>query len=196
MDDDFPSQSISALSASIVRTATRKGSEDDNIPDHMMTSFVSTASSYRPDHALGGTIDATATSDEEEEELRNPDFESTVTLVGDVKDRPVFIVDDIMDRSASWIAAAETASIKGRATEVYCMATHGLFGGDSLEELEECDCIDHIVVTNSFPILARKAESSRKLVVLDVAPLLAEAMRRNHFGESVSALYQQHDSVG
>lgn len=160
----------------------------------MMSSFMSTASSYHADHAhnaLGGTIDAAGTSDEEEEDLQNSQVESTVTLVGNVKDRPVFIVDDMIDKAASWIAAAETVSKRGSATKVYCMATHGLFGGDCLQEMENCDCIDHIIVTNTFPIAPEKSRMSRKLVVLDVAHLLAEAIRRNHYGESISSLYQQ-----
>jgi ribose-phosphate pyrophosphokinase len=116
---------------------------DGDVPEHMMSSFVSNSSSIKNNnnsehaHALGGTYDAAASSEDEEEDLKNPDMETMVTLVGDVKDRPVLIVDDMIDKSASWIAAAETVSKRGRATKVYCMATHGLgwwgdFGHDEL----------------------------------------------------------------
>ncbi|EON63630.1 hypothetical protein W97_02858 [Coniosporium apollinis CBS 100218] len=204
VDDDFPSPSISALSSSTANLRARHGSsEDDDEPEplpHMTASYLSAASSFRhPDHvslgegALGGSMDAAASSEEEEEDLRNPDLETTVTLVGNVKDRPVFIMDDMIDKPGSWIAAAETVVKRGGATKVYCMATHGLFGNDCLEEMEDCECIDGIVVTNAFPIPPEKAAMTRKLVVLDVSNLLAEAIRRNHHGESISQLFMHYD---
>lgn len=165
----------------------------------MMSSFISNASSSRQNrdtehgHALGGTIDA-AGSDDEEEDLKNPSLETMVTLVGNVRDRPVFLVDDMIDKSTSWIAAAETVVKRGGATKVYCMATHGLFGGDCLAEMVECECIDKIVVTNAFPIPEHKqAQAKDKLVIIGVDHLLAEAIRRNHHGESISQLFMHHD---
>jgi ribose-phosphate pyrophosphokinase len=161
---------------------------------------MSTASSFRrigenneTEHALGGSLDAAASSDDEEEQLKDPELETTVTLVGNVKDRPVFIVDDMIDKPASWIAAAETVVKRGGATKVYCIATHGLFGDNCLEEMEACDCIDGIVVTNSFPIDPGKRERTRKLTILDVSNLLSEAIRRNHNGESISNLFMHYD---
>lgn len=169
------------------------GSDDEDVPEHMMQSFMSTASSRRPDNGLGGTADATASDDEEEEALQDPECETTITLVGNVRNRPVFIVDDIIDKAGSWIAAAETVVKRGGATKVYCMATHGLFGGDSLREMDECDEIDAIVVTNAFPIPEEKRQGIRKLVVLEVSTLLAEAIRRNQHGESISQLFMHYD---
>jgi ribose-phosphate pyrophosphokinase len=165
----------------------------------MMSSFMSTASSTRNkdtehSHALGGTYDAAASSEDEEEDLKNPELETMVTLVGNVKNRPVFIVDDMMDKSASWIAAAETVVKRGGATKVFIFATHGLFSSDSLEELSNCDVIDKVIVTNAFPIPEHKQEQAReKLVVINVDNLLAESIRRNHHGESMSQLFMHYD---
>lgn len=148
VDDDYPSPSLSAMSASVTNLAGDRQIQDAMDAaghDPMTSSFVSTSSSFQPDHALGGTFDATATSDEEEEAMRNPELEHTITLVGHVRDKTVFLMDDMIDKSASWIAAAETVVKKGGAKRVYCIATHGLLGDDSLEEMEECDCIDHVV---------------------------------------------------
>jgi ribose-phosphate pyrophosphokinase len=155
----------------------------------MSQSILSTVSSLRQndEHALGGSIDAAASSEEEEEGLRNPDLETTVTLVGNVRDRPVFIVDDMIDKAGSWIAAAETAVKRGGATRVICMATHGLFGEDALEELEKCEAISKVVVTDSFPIPLQKRVG--KLEVITVAPMVSEAIRRFHHGESMGNLY-------
>jgi len=199
VDEDFPSPAVSARSGP-TREATHSSASSDGDGPDMTASFISTASSFKRfgvdgenEHALGGSADAAASSDDEEEQLKDPEMETTVTLVGNVKDRPVFIVDDMIDKSASWIAAAETVVKRGGATKVYCIATHGLFGGDCLEEMEACECIDGIVVTNSFPIdPASKAETS-KLTVLDVSGLLSEAIRRNHNGESISNLFMHYE---
>jgi len=178
--DDYPSPTQSALSSSMML----EHPEDEPLEMSRNSSF------FNPEpHALGGTADAAATSDEEEEGFNDPTLEQMITLVGDVRNRTVFIVDDMIDKAGSWIAAAECVVKRGGAKKVYCVATHGLFGGDALEELENCPCIDTILVTNSFPIPPEKARGMKKLVVLDLSHLLAEAIRRNHYGESISALF-------
>ncbi|KPI34720.1 Ribose-phosphate pyrophosphokinase 1 [Cyphellophora attinorum] len=182
VDDDHPSPALSAQFG-------LSRNSDDHDTDNMTASFISTASSLQADHALGGTLDAAATSDEEEEEIRNPTLEHTVTLVGSVKDRTAIIMDDIMDRTASWVAAAETCVKRGHAKKVYCVAIHALFDDEALQELEDCDCIDHIVVTNTFPMSTERLQSSKKLIVIDLSNLLSEAIRRNHHGETVSGLF-------
>jgi ribose-phosphate pyrophosphokinase len=158
-------------------------SDNDDIfnTDPMTSSLLSITSSHE-DHALGGTYDA-AESDDDTPARSSDHDERTITLVGDVKDKPVFIVDDMIDRSGSWIAAAETVVRKGGAKTVYCIATHGLFGGNCLEDLENCDVIDHVVVTNSFPIPPEKMRLSKKLTVIDVSTLVSESIRRHHYGE-------------
>ncbi|OQO02350.1 hypothetical protein B0A48_11904 [Cryoendolithus antarcticus] len=195
VDDDATSPCASTTSEIYPRlTNGHRHSSEDDPPDTMTQSFMSTAS-HRTNgvHGLGGTGDATASDEEEEDAIQNPEIETTITLVGNVRGRPVLIIDDIIDKAGSWIAAAETVRKRGGATKVYCMATHGLFGGDSLRELDECDEIDAIVVTNAFPIPAEKKIGVKKLIEIDVSGLLAEAIRRNHHGESISQLYQHYD---
>ena len=199
VDDDFPSPMLSSMANSV---ATLPGlpppatAPADERADPMTQSFASAASSVPPPpETLGGTFDGAEMSEPEDDQLRNPELEHTVTLVGDVHGRTVIIVDDIMDRSASWIAAAETVVKRGGATQVYCIATHGLFGDGALDELEACDCIDHIVICNTFPMDAEREAGAKKLVVLDLAGMLAEAIRRNHYGESVSKLYQFYEDL-
>ncbi|EXJ90689.1 ribose-phosphate pyrophosphokinase [Capronia coronata CBS 617.96] len=183
VNDDHPSPALSGISASNSGLPSDRNLQDDNHAyDPMTSSFISNASSYQPEHALGGTFDAVATSDEEEDGIKNPDLEHTITLVGNVRGRTVLLMDDILDRAGSWIAAAETCVKIGRAKKVYCIAIHALFGDDSLEELEACDSIDHIVVTNTFPINPERLRASKKLIVIDLSNLLAEAIRRNHHG--------------
>jgi ribose-phosphate pyrophosphokinase len=177
VEDDAPSPTQSVAENSV---------QDD---DPMTMSHAS--SFFLPEgQSLGGSGEAVASSDEEDNALQDPQVEHMITLVGDVKGRTVFIVDDMIDKPGSWIAAAETVVKRGLAKKVYCIATHGVFGGDCLEQLQACECIDTIVVTNSFPIQESQAQKTSKLVILDLSYLLAEAIRRNHYGESISPLFQ------
>jgi ribose-phosphate pyrophosphokinase len=205
-DDSYPSPAFSAYGGGpglAQRSRGLSSLDEADVPMDALahsTTFSIASSSLRQPHpsvgggdgdtsavqrALGGSIDAAASDEEEEAGLRDPGVETTVTLVGDVRDRPVFVVDDICDRPASWIAAAETVVRRGGATKVFCMATHGVFTEDALAELLACESIDRVVVTSSFPIEAQH----EKLVVLDVAPLLSEAIRRFHHGENIGQLY-------
>lgn len=175
--DDFPSPATSAA--------------DTTIPDDDPMAQSQASSYFAPDgHALGGSGDAEASSDEEEDQLQDPRIEHMITLVGDVKHRTVLIIDDMIDKAGSWVAAAETVVKRGLARKVYCIATHGVFGGDALEQMQNCECIDAIVVTNSYPISEERQRRATKLTVLDLSFLLSEAIRRNHYGESISPLFQ------
>ncbi|KAF2760578.1 phosphoribosyl pyrophosphokinase [Pseudovirgaria hyperparasitica] len=205
VDDIIPSPSMSAVSGSVISSRYRAGtgtttggppSDDESAAggEHMAQSFISTASSAHANRGdpLGGSYDAQDSSEDEDDNLNNPELETHVTLVGNVKDRPVFIVDDIIDKAASWIAAAETVVKRGGATKVYCMATHGVFGAECLEQFQQCACIERVIITNSFPINEMMTQSN-KLIILPVDNLLAEAIRRNHHGESISQLFMHYD---
>lgn len=189
VDDDYPSPILSTMSGSVATLpAETMGSSQFDDRDPMTSSFLSSVSA---DRYPISNYDAAAASDEEEG-FKNPELEHTVTLVGNVKEKTVIIIDDMIDQCGSWIAAAETVVKKGGAQKVYCVATHGLFGDDSLELMEKCQCIDFIIVTNSYPIALERVRASKKLIILDLSPLLAEAIRRNHYGESISQLYQYY----
>ena len=198
VDDDFPSPMLSTMSGSMANIANLTEeqlgpSHFDESRDPMTASFMSAASSMEPNNTISGTFDQAALSDDDEEnKLIDPEVEHTVTLVGNVNQKTVIIIDDIMDRSESWIAAAETVVKRGGAAKVYCIATHGVFGDNSLVELNSCDCIDTIVVCDTFPLDPAEASQAHKLVVLSMAGMLAEAIRRNQYGESISHLYQYY----
>lgn len=182
VDDDYHPDSESH-SGGTTPGAGGSGSAENSevVPETMFNSMISNASSQAPDHALGGSFDAAESDDEGS--VVGHGHEKTITLVGEVRDRPVFLVDDMIDKSGSWMAAAETVVKRGGARKVYCIATHGLFGADSLNQMEACPSIDHIVVTNTFPIEPSILRRSKKLIVIDVSTLLAESIRRHHYGE-------------
>ncbi|CAL5874055.1 uncharacterized protein PFLUO_LOCUS8341 [Penicillium psychrofluorescens] len=191
VDDDYHAESELG-SGGTTPGAGASGENMEVMPESMFNSMISNSSSLPPDHALGGSFDA-GESDDEASVVGNDHHEKTITLVGEVRDRTVFLVDDMIDKSGSWIAAAETVVKRGGARRVYCIATHGLFGADSLDQMEACPSIDYIVVTNTFPISPAMLRRSNKLVVIDVSSLLAESIRRHHYGESVSALFHLND---
>jgi ribose-phosphate pyrophosphokinase len=149
VDDDHPSPSISAMSSSFHLPG--QSQIDDPSPDPMAASHASSffLRQETDDHALGGFTDGVAESDDEEPGPQIAEPEQTVTLVGNVKGRPVLIVDDMIDKCGSWIAAAETVVLRGGASKVYCIATHGLFGDDSLEQLEQCEYIDYVCTAST-----------------------------------------------
>lgn len=186
VDDDYPTAgptSNPGPGGTTPGPTTFHQHNTENFPDPMVDSLISNTSSFAPDHALGGSFDAGESSDEEGSARNGNESEKTITLVGEVRNRTVFIVDDMIDKCGSWIAAAETAVKRGGAKKVYCIATHGLFGDESLDQLEACDSIDYIVVTNTFPISPEMMKRSKKLIIIDISSLLAESIRRHHYGE-------------
>ena len=180
VDDDYHAEDGSQ-SGGTTPGANASTENSEAVPESMVNSMVSNSSSQPPDHALGGSFDAVESDDEAS--VAGPVDEKTITLVGEVRNRPVFIVDDMIDKSGSWIAAAETVVKRGGARKVFCIATHGLFTAETLDQLEACPSIDHIVVTNTFPIEPATFRRSKKLIVIDVSTLLAESIRRHHYGE-------------
>ncbi|ORY05742.1 phosphoribosyl pyrophosphate synthetase 1-like 1 [Basidiobolus meristosporus CBS 931.73] len=112
-----------------------------------------------------------------------------ITLVGDVEGRVVFLLDDMIDGSKSFIKAADHLCKRCKATRVYVVATHGLLSGDSLKELEGCSSIYQVVITNTIALPESKRQNITKLRIIDISGTLAEAIRRTHNGESISFLF-------
>jgi ribose-phosphate pyrophosphokinase len=107
-------------------------------------------------------------------------------VIGDVVDRDVIVLDDEIAKGSTMIELIDhLRELKVRSIRLAC--THGLFSSDALRRLSEREGVLEIVCTNTVPIPVDKRVP--KLRVLSVAPALAEAMRRIHNGESVSALF-------
>ena len=111
---------------------------------------------------------------------------SISTIIGDVEGRDVIVLDDeIAKGSTMFELLVRLRERRPRTIRLAC--THGLFSGDALTRLNDQPDIVEIACTNTAPIAP--AKHVPKLLVLSVAPALAEAMRRIHNGESVSALF-------
>jgi ribose-phosphate pyrophosphokinase len=113
-----------------------------------------------------------------------PNVAEVLDLIGDVKGKRAIIVDDIIDTAGTVCAASELLLSRG-ASRVDVVATHGLLSGPAVERLRKSP-IEEVVITNTIPAEHKNLE---KLKVVSIAPLIGEAIRRIHEGESVSMLF-------
>lgn len=132
----------------------------------------------------GGGINQHNSDDEEEAQLGSG-RERMITVVGDVRDKVAIIVDDMLDRPGQFVATAEHLIKRAGAKLVFVMATHAVFAPGCVEAMEACDCIHRVVVTNSIPIPHAMLAASSKLALIDVAPIVSEAIRRNKHGRRI-----------
>jgi ribose-phosphate pyrophosphokinase len=107
-------------------------------------------------------------------------------VIGDVAGKDVIVLDDEIAKGSTVFELLARLRERGvHSVRVSC--THGLFADDSLKRLSAEPDVLEIVCTNTVPVPVEKR--TEKVRVLSVAPVLAEAVRRIHHGESVSALF-------
>jgi ribose-phosphate pyrophosphokinase len=117
---------------------------------------------------------------------------SISSIIGDVAGREVIVLDDEIAKGSTTLELIRVLREQGvRKIRVAC--THGLFADGAIKRIGSQPEVAEIVCTNTVPI--PESERTEKLTVLSVAPALAEAMRRIHDGESVSALFESPDPV-
>lgn len=109
------------------------------------------------------------------------------SVIGDVADRDVIVLDDEIAKGSTVLELLDRLRELGaRSVRVAC--THGLFAAGALQRLTAQPDVLEIVCTNTVPV--PNGDRSDKLRILSIAPALAEAVRRIHNGESVSALFE------
>ncbi|HEY4024432.1 MAG TPA: ribose-phosphate pyrophosphokinase [Pseudonocardiaceae bacterium] len=111
---------------------------------------------------------------------------SITSVIGEVAGRDVIVLDDEIARGSTVIELLERLRERG-VNSIRVACTHGLFADRAIERIGDQADVLEIVCTNTVPIPVE--ERSAKLTVLSVAPMLAEAVRRIHNGESVSTLF-------
>ncbi len=109
-----------------------------------------------------------------------------VHLVGDLKGRHVFIIDDMIDTAGTLVSAAESAMEHG-AKAVTAMATHGVMSGDAITRLSKSP-IEKVIVTNT--IAEHTQGLNDKLEVISVANIFAASIKRITEGLSLSSLFE------
>jgi len=110
-------------------------------------------------------------------------------IVGEVNGKDIIVLDDEIANGGTIIEILEHLS-KHNVGRVFVACTHGLFTGKAIEHLRYRTEVEQIVTTNTVPIAKEKRLPNMQ--ILSIAPLLAETIRRNHNGESVSSLFEEN----
>ena len=111
-----------------------------------------------------------------------------MNIIGDVRDKHVILLDDMVDTGGSLCHAAEALVTIGGARDVVAAASHGVLSGSAVELIEK-SCIKELFFLNTIPAseAARKCE---KIKYVNVADVFAEAISRIFNETSVSPLFQ------
>jgi len=109
-----------------------------------------------------------------------------VNLIGDLNNKQVFIIDDMIDTAGTICNAAVTAIDNG-ATSVIAIATHPVLSGKAIERLEKSP-IEKVIVSDT--IAMSKDKIFNKLEIISVSKIFAETIKRINSGESVSSLFK------
>ena len=106
-----------------------------------------------------------------------------MNIIGDVENKDVILVDDMVDTAGTLVGAAKALKEKG-ANSVMACCSHPLLNGPAYDRVENGD-LDELIVTDSIPL----KQESNKITVVSIAPLFAEVIRRIVNNESVNGLF-------
>jgi ribose-phosphate pyrophosphokinase len=124
--------------------------------------------------------------------MRREVQQSEVThVIGDVRNKRVIMIDDLIDTAGTLCNAAEKLIEEG-ATEVYAAATHAVFSGPAYERIEASP-LKEVVVTDSLPL--KEDEPQSKIRTLTIAPILASTVRNVFTDDSVSAVFMGENQL-
>ncbi len=107
----------------------------------------------------------------------------TMTLIGDVEDKDVIIIDDIIDTAGTIAKASDLMKSKG-ARSVRACATHAVLSGSAIERLE-ASSLDEVLLTDTIPLHT----TSKKITVLSCAPLFADVIQKVFENKSISSSF-------
>jgi ribose-phosphate pyrophosphokinase len=107
----------------------------------------------------------------------------TMELIGDVRNRHVILVDDMIDTGGTLAKAADVMMEKG-ALSVRAICTHPILSGGAYEKIENSQLLE-LIVTDSIPL----KKESKKIKVVSCAPLFAEVMHMVQNNNSISGKF-------
>jgi ribose-phosphate pyrophosphokinase len=124
--------------------------------------------------------------------MRDQPGHSEVThVIGDVAGKRVIMIDDVIATGGTLVNAAKRLVDEG-AVEVSAAATHGEFSGDAYRKLDDSP-LKEVVVTNTLPL--KEDEPRAKIRTLNIAPLLASAIKNVFTDESVSEVFMGENQL-
>ena len=109
-----------------------------------------------------------------------------MNIIGDVRDKRVILVDDMIDTAGTLCNAAKAIMEIGGAKEVTACATHGVLSGPAIERIEQ-SVIKEVVLLDTIAV--PKEKQIDKLTILRAGPVFAEAIARIYQGRPVSPLF-------
>ncbi len=112
-----------------------------------------------------------------------------MNVVGDVNNRRVVLIDDLIDTAGTIVNGANALMEMG-AKEVYACCTHGVLSGPACKRIEE-SCIKELVTLNTIPLPEEKPTS--KITSLSIAAIFAEAIERIYGDISISSIFTQKE---
>jgi len=108
-----------------------------------------------------------------------------MNILGEIKGKNLIIVDDLVATASSLVEAAVALKKQG-GKEIYAAITHPVLSELAIKRINDSS-IKKVFVTNTIPV--ENGKKHKKIEVLSIAPLLAEAIKRIHNEESVSCLF-------
>ncbi len=120
----------------------------------------------------------------------NLDRAEVINVIGEVKGRRVIIVDDEIDTAGTLIEITRALEKEG-VRDIYACATHGVLSDPAIDRISSSN-LQEVIITDTIPLPADK--KIPRIKVLSVAPLIGEAIKRIHRGESVGALFSSEVS--
>ena len=109
-----------------------------------------------------------------------------MNIIGDVKDKKVILVDDMIDTAGTLCNAAKALVELGGAKEIYACATHGVLSGPAIQRIQD-SVIKEIVLLDTVPLSEDKKID--KLTTLHTAPFFAEAIERIYEDKPMSTMF-------
>lgn len=116
-----------------------------------------------------------------------PNVAKAMNIVGDVADKDVVIIDDMIDTAGTLVEAARTLKENG-AKRIFAFATHGIFSPPAAERIAGCEELEAVIVTDTIP-LQEDMKNVAKVKVLTTAEILSKAIHRTFNHDSVSSLF-------
>jgi len=122
----------------------------------------------------------------EKRRVGNVDQAETLNVIGEVEGKVALTVDDEIDTAGSLVNVVSTLIEQG-VKRVYACCTHPIFSELAIQRISSCP-VKEVVVTNTVPVKDEKKLD--KITVISMAPLLGEAIRRIHNGQSIGAMFE------